>query len=106
MLLVQFFYIFGFHGRPTRSHDELLALCDLRLVLLLLLSDLLAQLRVQLHLLEFLLLALRVDDFLLHLDLLIEILLLQLFELADPQEGLFVARQGLAHGQLVLVLGH
>ena len=58
----------------------------------------------QLHLFELFLLFLSIDDLLLHLDLLVEVLLLEFSELAYAHEGLLVPGQRLAHRQLVLVL--
>ena len=73
-------------------------------MLLLLLADLLAQFRVQLHLLELFLLTLGIDDLVLHGNLLLKVLFLHLLELIDADQSLFVAGQSLTHGQLILIL--
>ena len=43
-------------------------------------------------------------DLVLHLDLLLVVLLLDLSEFADSEDFGLMASQGLAHGQLVLIL--
>ena len=66
---------------------------------------LLLQFLVQLHLPEVLLLALSLHNLLLHLDLSLEVLLLELAELADSHQLSFVPRESFAHGELVLIAG-
>ena len=58
----------------------------------------------QLHLLELALILLCLHDLVRHRNLLQEVSLLELLDLADAEELLLVAGQGLSHGKLVLIL--
>ena len=59
----------------------------------------------ELHFLEFGLVLFVFDDFILHLNLLTEVLLLHSPELLNLDKLLLVTGQGLSHSQLVLILG-
>ena len=96
--------ILSLHRWTTCSHDELLPLGSLSFSLYRTLSNLLAQFLMQLHLLELALILLCLHDLVRHRNLLQEVPLLKLLDLANAEKLLLVASQGLSHGKLVLVL--
>ena len=85
------FMVFRFLSRASRCEDEFFALFDLCLLLLLLFPLLLSQILIHLQLFVQLRIFLNLSDLVLHFDLLLMVLFLELSEFAYPEDLSFVA---------------
>ena len=100
------FKVFRFLCRTAGCEDKFFTLFRLCILFDLLLSSLLSKLLMHLHLLMFGQIFLSLSDIILHFDLLLMILFLQLSELSNSENLGFMAGQSFTHGQLVLILRH